>query len=245
MKYTLGFELTLDLLLDYLEGSKEREFVVAELKSWIYMTKKGVPIPNTQYVERHMREVFPFLTHAEIDPITAKLFVKVYDPVQEQFDIAARIQNRKVEPYVPEPTLFKIGGVPATPAFSAVRYPEDDVPKSTPKFKARPKLTAKEEHKAYEDLATIKVVQKKVKECVSALMKEPSDVTCHSGQACVPKDIMQKADWANNSVSIDWLALGKPGGDIFNSDHWMYDQIRDRISSTMDYATCMRMIRSY
>ncbi len=39
----------------------------------------------------------------------------------------------------------------------------------------------------------------------------------------VPPEIISEAIRNDSRVGIDLLALGKPGGDIFNPGHWMYE----------------------
>jgi hypothetical protein len=47
----------------------------------------------------------------------------------------------------------------------------------------------------------------------------------------IPDGVMTKAIINDSRVGIDLLALGKPYGDIFNPDHWMYDETRDYFMS--------------
>ena len=49
----------------------------------------------------------------------------------------------------------------------------------------------------------------------------------------VPQEIMNKA--RNSYCDVDLLALGKPGGDIFNPDHWMYERTRDHFCDIIDF----------
>ena len=57
----------------------------------------------------------------------------------------------------------------------------------------------------------------------------------YSSNYGIPNEILAEAETNNSRVGIDLLALGKPFGGIFNPDHWMYDQIRDRAGSILNY----------
>ncbi len=61
--------------------------------------------------------------------------------------------------------------------------------------------------------------------CVGVLGTEhrPSPCTHH-----VPEEVMALAIAEAECVGIEYMALGKPAGSIFNPEHWMYESIRDQ-----------------
>jgi len=52
----------------------------------------------------------------------------------------------------------------------------------------------------------------------------------------IQNGVFSQAERNHDRCCIDLLALGKPYGDIFNPDHWMYDSIRDNFGSVLSYA---------
>ena len=49
----------------------------------------------------------------------------------------------------------------------------------------------------------------------------------------VPPDVLRTAIANDACVGIELLALGKPMGDIFNPEHWMYESTRDHFGSIL------------
>ena len=50
----------------------------------------------------------------------------------------------------------------------------------------------------------------------------------------LPDGVFFRAELCHDRVGIDLLALGKPMGNVFEADHWMYDQIRDGFIDILD-----------
>ncbi len=53
----------------------------------------------------------------------------------------------------------------------------------------------------------------------------------------IPDEILNKAIINDAREGIELLALGKPAGDIFDPEHWMYDSVRDHFYALDVYDT--------
>jgi hypothetical protein len=50
----------------------------------------------------------------------------------------------------------------------------------------------------------------------------------------ISEGLYSQAETMHDRVGIELLALGKPAGDIFNPEHWMYDSIRESSGTYVD-----------